>query len=222
MSRFWAIVRKDLLIERRSKATFNAMAFFGALVLFLFSFAVGADRELLERAAPGLLWVAIFFTGILALERAFQLEDESGGLEALRLYPADRRAIYLGKMVAILLLVLAMEAVLIPMAAILYNLDLWPRLPGLLGVIMLGTIGFVTVGTFYAGLTVHVRAREVMLPLLLLPILVPVVLGAVKAMAAILEGDPLGELRTWVSLLAGFDVVYLIVCTLGFEYVMEE
>lgn len=222
MSRFWAILRKDLLIERRSKASFNAMAFFGALVLFIFSFAVGADRDLLTRAAPGLLWVAVFFTGLLALGRAFELERESGGLEALRLYPGDRRAVYWGKMAGSLALVLAMEAVLIPMAGILYSLDLWPRLPGLLGVAILGTVGFVTVGTFYAALTVNLRAREVMLPLLVLPTLVPVVLGSVKATGAILSGDPFGESGTWLGLLAGFDVVYLIVCTLSFEYVLEE
>jgi heme exporter protein B len=219
---FWAVLRKDLQIERRSKAAFNAMAFFGALVLFLFSFAVGADRELLERAAPGLLWVAIFFAGMLALGRAFDLERESGGLEAMRLYPADRRALYLGKMAGALVLVFAMEAVLFPLAGILYSLDLWPRLPGLVGVTILGTVGFVTIGTFYAALTVNLRAREVMLPLLVLPTMVPVVLGSVKATAAILAGDPFQELRTWVGLLAGFDLVYLIVCTLGFEFVLEE
>lgn len=222
MSRFWALFRKDLLIERRSKASFNAMAFFGALILFIFSFAVGADRDLLTRAAPGLLWVAIFFTGLLGLGRAFELERESGGLEALRLYPVDRRAVFLGKMAGALVLVLAMEAVLVPMAAILYSLDLWTRLPALVGVALLGTVGFVTLGTFYAGLTVNLRAREVMLPLLVLPTLVPAVLGSVKATGLILLGDPFGELRTWIGLLVGFDIVYLIVCTLAFEFVLEE
>lgn len=222
MRRLWAVFRKDLLIERRSKASFNAMAFFGALILFIFSFAVGADRDLLERAAPGLLWVAIFFTGLLGLGRAFDVERESGGLEALRLYPVDRRAVFLGKGAGALALVLAMEAVLLPVGGILYSLDLWTRLPALVGVAILGTVGFVTLGTFYAGLTVNLRAREVMLPLLVLPTLVPVVLGSVKATSVILLGDPFEELGTWLGLLAGFDVVYLVVCTLGFEFVMEE
>jgi heme exporter protein B len=222
VGRFWAVFRKDLLIERRSKASFNAMAFFGALILFIFSFAVGADRDLLLRAAPGLLWVAIFFTGLLGLGRAFDIERESGGLEALRLYPVDRRAVFLGKWAGALALVLAMEAVLLPVGGVLYSLDLWGRLPQLLGVALLGTIGFVTLGTFYAALTVNLRAREVMLPLLVLPTLVPVVLGSVKATSVILLGDPFDELSTWVGLLAGFDVVYLIVCTLAFEFVLEE
>ena len=230
VQRALALVKKDLLTERRSKAAFNAMAFFAALVLFIFSFALGPDspgmtgagQTLLQYLWPGLLWVAIFFTGILALGRSFQVEMESGGMEALRLYPGDKKAIYAGKLVSNLILLAAMELVLIPLSAVLYNIDLWTKLPALIGVTLLGSVGFVAVGTFYAALTANLRAREVMLPLLLFPVQVPVVVAAVKATALIVRGDAMGELSSWLYILVLIDVVLLTVCTLTFEFVLED
>ncbi len=225
-----AMVRKDLLTERRSKASFNAMAFFAAMVLFIFSFALGPDAPgigetgltLLGYLWPGLLWVAVVFTGILALGRSFQVEMESGGMDALRLYPGDKRAIYAGKLIANLLVLAAMELLLIPVSAILYNIDLWPKIPAIMGVVALGSLGFAAVGTFYAALTANLRARDVMLPVLLFPILVPVVVAAVKATTLIVRGDPMGELWTWIRILALIDVLLLIVCTLTFEFAIED
>lgn len=226
-----ALVWKDLLTERRSKAAFNAMAFFAALLLFIFSFALGPDAPpgmaatggtMLQFLWPGLLWVAIFFTGILALGRSFQIELESGGLEALRLYPGDKKAIYLGKLTANLLVLAAMELILVPLSAVLYNIDLWTKLPALFGVTLLGSVGFAAVGTFYAALTANLRAREVLLPLLLFPVQVPVIVAAVRATALVVRGDPMGELTTWLTILALTDVVLLTVCTLTFEYAIED
>lgn len=228
-SRALALVRKDLLTERRSKAAFNAMAFFAAMVLFIFSFAIGPEapgvtggETLLQFLWPGLLWVAIFFTGMLALGRSFQVEMESGGMEALRLYPGDKKAVYAGKFISNLLVLVAMELMLIPVSAVLYNIDLWSRLPALFGVALLGSIGFAAVGTFYAALTANLRAREVMLPVLLFPVLVPVVVAAVKATALVLRGDPMGDLETWLRMLVLVDVVLLTVCTLTFEFAIED
>ena len=226
-----ALVKKDLLTERRSKSAFNAMAFFAAMVLFIFSFALGPDvpglvaepgETLLQYLWPGLLWVAIFFTGVLALSRSFQVEVESGGMEALRLYPGDKKAIFAGKLVANLIVLGAMELILIPVSAVLYNIDLWTKLPALLGVTLLGTLGFAAVGTFYAALTANLRARDVMLPVLLFPILVPVVVAAVKATTLVVRGDPMGELWTWLRILGLIDLVLLTVCTLTFEFAIEE
>jgi heme exporter protein B len=225
-----ALVRKDLLTERRSKAAFNAMAFFAAMVLFIFSFALGPEapgmtavgETLLQYLWPGLLWVAIFFTGILALGRSFQVEMESGGMEALRLYPGDKKAIFAGKLIANLIVLGAMELILIPVSAVLYNIDLWTKLPALLGVTLLGTLGFAAVGTFYAALTANLRARDVMLPVLLFPILVPVVVAAVKATTLVVRGDPMGEMWTWLRILGLIDLVLLTVCTLTFEFAIEE
>ena len=160
--------------------------------------------------------------GILALGRSFQVEMESGGLEALRLYPGSLKSVYVGKLIANLAVLLAMELLLIPLSAVLFNVDLWSRIPALLGVAALGSLGFTAVGTFYAALTANLRARDVMLPLLLFPIQVPVVVAAVRATALVVRGDPMGELLVWVRILALVDLVLLTVCLLTFEYALEE
>jgi len=229
--RAMALIRKDMITERRSKAAFNAMAFFAAMVLFIFSFALGPDapsmsagagQTLLQYLWPGLLWVAIFFTGMLALGRSFQIEMESGGMEALRLYPGDKKAVYAGKLVANLIVLAAMETILIPVSAILYNIDLWTKLPALLGVTLMGSLGFAAVGTFYAALTANLRARDVMLPVLVFPILVPIVVAAVKATTLVIRGDPMGEMWTWLRIMGLIDIVLLTVCTLTFEFALED
>ncbi|MBI4502359.1 MAG: heme exporter protein CcmB [Gemmatimonadetes bacterium] len=229
--RVWTVVWKDTLTERRTKAAFNAMAFFAGMVLLIFAFALGPDtpgigpmgQTLLQYVSPGLLWVAIMLTAVLALGRSFQIELENGALEGLRLYPGERRSIGIGKILSNVLTLAAMELLVVPIGAVLYNLDLWSKLPALAGVLFLATIGLAAVGTFYAALTVNLRAREVMLPLLLFPVMVPVILGAVKATNLILNGSLMqDELGTWVRLLIVFDVVFVTVCTLTFEYVLEE
>ncbi|MFQ5678114.1 MAG: heme exporter protein CcmB [Gemmatimonadota bacterium] len=220
--RTWGILWKDLLTEARTKQGINAMAFFAALLLIIFSFAIGPDPELLRRLAGGLLWVGIVFTGTLSLGRTFQAEELSGGLRNLRLYPGDLRAIYVGKLLGNLTILLVVEAILFPAAAILFQMELWPHAGPLILIALLGTLGFSIVGTFYAGLTVHLRAREVMLPLLLFPLLVPALLGAVNATALVLGGDPLGRLGGWLRLLVAFDIIFFVVCTWVFPLVLEE
>jgi heme exporter protein B len=222
LRRAWAIVWKDLLIEARTKQSFNAMVFFAALVLFIFSFALGPDTELLRRVAGGLLWVGITFTGVLSLSRTYQSEETSGGLEGLRLYPGDVRSIYLGKLFGNVILLLLVEAVLFPAAGILFQLELWPHAVPLTAIALLGTIGFSIIGTFYAALTVNLRAREVMLPLLLFPALVPVLLGAVNATMLVTTGDAMGEIDPWIRLLVAFDVIFFVICTWIFPIALEE
>jgi heme exporter protein B len=228
LRRAWAVAWKDLLTERRAKAAFNAMTFFAGLTLFTFGFAIGPDSpgggegRLLEQLAPGLLWIAILFAGVLAVDRSFQLEAERGGLEALRLYPGDRKAIYFGKLLANLVVMVALEVVLLPIAAVLYSLDLWPGLPALAAVVGLATLGFAAMGTFYAALTVHLRARQVLLPLLLFPMLIPVVIAAVKASTLALHGDPMHEFGSWMRLLGAADLLFLTVCARAFEFVLED
>ena len=230
--RVWAVAWKDLIIERRAKAAFNAMAFFAGLVLLTFGFAFGPDAPagdagqgtLLHQLAPGLIWVTVLFAGVLAVDRSFQVELERGGgpLSALRLYPGDRKAIYIGKLIANITIMFVMEMLICPVAGILYSLDLWPRLPGLAGVAILATTGFAAMGTFYAALTANLRARQVLLPLLMFPVLVPVILGAVKATDLVLHGDAMGELGSWLKLLGAVDVLFLTTCLLVFEFVLEE
>jgi heme exporter protein B len=222
LRRTWAMTRKDVTVELRARERVNAMLFFAALVLFIFNFALGPDREKLREVAPGLLWLAFLFTGMLGLARSFQAERENDCFEELLLTPGDRESIYCGKLAGNVLFMLMAEALILPLFGILYNLDVWGALPALALVAVLGTVGFSTLGTLLAAMTAHLRAREVMLPLLLFPLTVPVILGSVRATEAILSGGGLGEVGHWLKLLAGFDVIFLVACPLAFEFVLEE
>lgn len=218
----WAIARKDLLAEIRGKHAAVSTLTFAAIVLFLFGFALGPDSRRLTDAAPGLLWLGLVFAGMLAVGRLHEIETEDGALEQLALYPIDRRAIYAGKALAGGIAVLVLGAILVPLVAILYAVDVIPALPVLSLTVVLGAIGFAAVTTFYAGVTVRMRAREVMLPLLVLPIVAPLLLAAVKATTAALTGDPLGELPAWLQLLAAFDVVMAVAGAGTYGFLLEE
>lgn len=220
--RTWAMTWKDVRVELRARERMNAMLFFAALVLFIFNFALGPDRERLREVAPGLLWLAFLFTGMLGLGRSFQAERENECFEELLLTPGDRESLYCGKLAGNILFMVMAEVLILPLFAILYNLDIWRWLPGLLLVAVLGTVGFSAIGTLLAAMTAHLRAREVMLPLLLFPLTVPVILGAVHATDALLAGRGLSDASHWIKLLVGFDVVFLVVCPLLFEFVLEE
>jgi heme exporter protein B len=216
------MTRKDVTVELRARERVNAMLFFAALVLFIFNFALGPDREKLQEVAPGLLWLAFLFTGMLGLARSFQAERENECFEELLLTPGDRESIYYGKLAGNVLFMLMAEALILPLFGVLYNLDIWEHLPSLALVALLGTLGFSTLGTLLAAMTAHLRAREVMLPLLLFPLTVPVILGSVRATQAILAGEGLAGVSHWLKLLAGFDVIFLVVSPLVFEFVLEE
>ena len=220
--RTWAILWKDLLIEVRTKASFHSMLFFAALVLFVFSFAIGPDVPLLKRIAAGLLWIAIIFTGILSLSRTYQAEEAGGGLEGLRMAPGDPRSIYLGKLASNIIMLLAMEMILFPASAVLFQLEIARHALPLAGIALLGTLGFSIVGTFYAALTLNLRAREILLPLLLIPALVPPLLGAVNSTQLVLDGNPFGEAAVWVRLMVAYDITFFVVCTWIFPIAVEE
>jgi heme exporter protein B len=217
-----AIARKDALAELRGRQAVGSTVFFAALVLLLFGFALGPDSRRLAEAAPGLLWLAIVFGGLLTVSRLHQLEAEDGALEELARYPVERRAIYLGKALAGLGAMLVLGGLLLPVVAILYGIDLAAAWPALIATLLLGAVGLAAVGTFYAGVTVRMRAREVMLPLLMLPVIAPLLLAAVKATTAALGGDPFGELGSWLQLLAGFDVVMLVAGAATYGYLLED
>ena len=222
LSRIGAIVWKDLTAERRTKANFNAVVFLAGLILLLFGFAIGPDGQTMANIAGGVLWLTVLFSGVLSFNRSYEQELENGALEMLLLYPGDRRAIFVGKLLANLLFVLLVEVVMVPLAALLYNLPLWNVIAPLSLVLALGTIGFVTLGTFYAAMASRLRAREVMLPLLLFPILVPLLVGAVQATGGILNGDLLGSTASWLKLLVVFDVIFFVAALFAFEHVIED
>jgi heme exporter protein B len=217
-----AIARKDAMSELRGRHAAGSTLFFAALVLLLFGFALGPDSRRLAEAAPGLLWLAIVFGGLLTVARLHQLEADDGALEQLARYPVDRRAIFGGKVLAAVGAMIVLGGLLLPLVAILYGLDLAAGWPALTATLLLGAVGFGAVGTFYAGVTVRMRAREVMLPLLMLPVIAPLLLAAVKATTAALGGDPFGELPAWLQLLAGFDVVMLVAGAATYGQLLEE
>jgi heme exporter protein B len=221
-SRVRAIVWKDLTAERRSKANFNAVVFFAALTLILFAFAFGPDSAGLQSAAGGIIWLTILFSGVLSFNRSYEQELEGGALDALLLYPGERRSIFVGKFLANLGFVILVEAILVPIAGLMYQLPLTRAPLQLVAVLLLGTLGFVALGTFYAAMASRVRAREVLLPLLLFPMLIPLLVGAVEATSATLTGDIMDNAANWIRLLAVFDLIFIAACVMAFDYVIEE
>jgi heme exporter protein B len=223
-SRVRAMVWKDLTAERRSKANFNAVVFFAALTLLLFGFATGPDPERQREIAGGILWLTILFSGVLAFNRSYEQEIDGGSLDVLLLYPGERRSIFLGKLIANLGFVALFELILVPVAALLYQLPFSNAPFRLIAILALGTFGFVTLGTFYAAIASRVRAREVLLPLLLFPILVPLLVAAVEATSALLgpAGDVMGNSGSWIRLLIVFDLIFLVATLLVFDYVIED
>ena len=217
-----AVAWKDLTTERRSKANFNAVLFLAALMLLMFGFALGPDTATLRTAAAGIVWLTVLFSGTLAFHRSYQVELEGGALEMLLLYPGGRSSIFLGKLLANLAFVLLVEVVLIPLATVLYDVPVGRATWMLAVVVFLGTFGFVTLGTFYASMASRSRAREVLLPLLLFPMLVPVLVAAVEATAALLGGDLMAESGRWIRLLVAFDLIFLGATIAAFGAVIEE
>jgi len=219
--RAWIVLWKDLLTERRSKEALNAVFFFALLLLFIFQFALGPDRERLQASLPGLLWLGFILAGLLGLGRTFLAERENDCWEGVILTPGDKSAIYLGKLAGNFLLMAVVEAFFLTLFGIFYNVDLWGVFFPLAAVILLGTVGFAAVGTLFAAMTAQVRARELLFPLLLLPVQVPLLLGSVKATEAVFEEAALAGVSHWLTLLAGADLIFIVVGLLTFEFILE-
>ena len=218
----FAILAKDVLIELRTKETLAALLTLGVLTLLVLSFAFDPTSELRSLAAPGTLWTAVVFAGVLAVNRSFLAERDNACLQGLLLCPIDRGAIFLAKAAANFLFMLASQAVLLPVFVVFFDLAPSVALLRLLPILLLGILGFAAVGTLFAAISVRTRSREVMLPLLLLPIAVPVLIAGVVASARIFEGKTLGEVQQWIQLLVGYDAAALVVGWLVFEYAVEE
>jgi heme exporter protein B len=217
-----AIAWKDLTTERRSKAGFNGMVALGVTILVLLGFALGPDSAALRQAAAGALWLAVLFAGVLAFNRSYQVELESGALEPLLLYPGPRWTLFTGKLLANFVFVGLLLVIVIVVGLVLFQVSVPSRWPSLLGVLLLGTIGLVSLGTFYGAIASRSRAREVLLPLLLFPMLVPVLLAAMQASRALLDGDVMQEAGAWVRLLIAFDAIFLAATHLVFGFLFED
>jgi heme exporter protein B len=215
------VVWKDVLTERRSKESLNALVFFSLLLLFVFQFALGPERARVEAALPGLLWLGFILSGLLAFGRTFLIERENDCWEGLVLAPGDKSAIYLGKLAGNVLVMIVVEVVLLALFAVFFAIEFTPFLLGLAAVLALGTLGLASVGTLFGAVTAQMRSRELLFPVLLLPAVVPVLLASVSATKTVLAGEPLAEAAAWLKLLAAADLVYLVVGVLTFEFVLE-
>ena len=215
-----AIVWKDLTAERRSRELLSAMLVFALLVILAFNFALDLDPKTRGSVASGVLWVTFIFAGTLGLNRSMATEKDRGCLDGLLLAPIDRSAIYFGKAIANLAFMLIVEAIVFPLYSVLYNVNLF--LPGLLLTVFLGSVGYVAVGTLLSSMAVQARTRDMLLPILLFPVALPVLIAAVKASAGYLGGLPLEEITPWLNLLVVYDVVFIAVAFMVFDFIVEE
>jgi heme exporter protein B len=215
-----AIVRKDLAAEIRSRELLSAMLVFSLLVVLIFNFALDLDRQARESVASGVLWVTFTFAGTLGLNRSFAAEKDRGSFDGLLLAPVDRSVIYFGKLIGTLLFMLMVEAIIIPVFTVLYGISLFH--PLLFGVVLLGTLGYAAVGTLLACMAAHTRTRDLLLPVLLFPVTLPVVIAAVRATSAVLLELEWSEISVWVNLLIVYDVIFIAVAFMVFDYLLEE
>ncbi|MCB9727462.1 MAG: heme exporter protein CcmB [Deltaproteobacteria bacterium] len=222
LSQTAGVLRKDLLLDWRSRGRALSVFAFAVTTLLLFSFASGADVADPGPMVGAWLWLALLFASVLALAESFRVETEDGGLEQLRLLPVDPRALFFGKAIANALLLLALGLLIFPLCLGLFRAHVEGSWPALVGTVALGAAGLAGPGTVYAAMTAQARGKDVMLPLLLFPLVVPVLVAAVKATTLCLGRDAMNQLPSWLGLLAIFDVVYWSLCPVLFGRVLEE
>lgn len=216
-----AALRKELLLQWRTRSQMMAVFVFGATALLLFSFAIGPDASALRTFSAGFLWLGLLLSSTLTLAESFHSEMENRALEGLLLLPSDPRALYYGKAIANWLQLTLLGIALVPVMVVLYDAGT-TQLLKLLGIIILGAAGLSAPGTLYAGMTAQVKAKQMLLPLLLFPLIVPALLASVKATSLVILKDPMGQLNSWIALLAAFDLIYWSLCGLLYGRVIEE
>ena len=216
----WAIGRKDLLLETRNKDIIVAVSAFALLVLMVFTFAIDINQVNAKLTGPGILWASIAFAGVTGLNRAFALELEGNTLEALMLAPISRDLIYVGKMFGNFLFLTASQIIVIPIFAVLFNLAVlrWEMLV----VSLLTTIGFSAIGTLFAAMSMRVRAREVMLPLLFLPVVTPLIMAAVESTSHVVNDGSWPEIAQWIQLALAFDIAFIVISAFIFQQILED
>lgn len=217
-----AVLWKDLSAELRSRELLTSMLVFSLLVILIFNFALDLDPRTRAQSSvtSGVLWVIFTFAGTLGLNRSMAVEKDRGCMDGLLLAPVDRSAIYFGKAAGNLVFMLLVEIIILPIYSLLYNVNLFQ--PGLLLATLLGSIGYVAVGTLLAAMAVQARTRDILLPILLFPVVLPLIMGAVKASTGFLEGVELAEILPWLNLLIAYDIIFIAVAFMVFDYVVEE
>jgi len=216
------MVGKELRTEWRTHELVTAMGVLGVLVLIVFAFSFPPGTVSFQRLAPGILWVAFVFAGILGMNRAMAQEREEGCLQGLLLTPVDRGAVYLGKMITNLLFLLAIEALIVALCILFFNVSFAQGLGLFILVTFLGSVGYVAVGTLFSAIAAQTRFQEVLLPVLLIPLAAPILVAVVKCTGAVLEGGGFSAIAFWVKFLIAFDAVFIIGSFLVFEYVVQE
>jgi heme exporter protein B len=215
-----AVVWKDLQAEFRSRELFSAMLVFSLLIILIFNFALELDIKTRQSVTAGVLWATFAFAGTLGLNRSMAIEKDRGCMDGLLLAPVDRSAIYFGKVLSNLAFMLIVEVIVLPVYSVLYNINLFQ--PGLLVVILLGSIGYVSVGTLLSTMSVQTRTRDILLPILLFPVVIPVLLAAVKASSGFLTGSDLSDVMLPINLLVAYDIIFIAVAFMVFDSVVEE
>lgn len=215
-----AVAWKDLRAELRSKETVSAMFVFARLAIMIFSFALEFDRTGRQASAAGVLWVTLIFAGTLGLGRSLNREKDQGCLDGLLLAPVDRSALYFGKLAGNFIFMMVVAIVLLPLITVLFDVSMFKPLVGV--VLLMGILGYAGVGTLISSMSVYARGREVLLPILLLPIALSILIPAVRATRGLLEGVTFDELRVWFNLLAGTNVIYIALAYMLFDFVVEE
>lgn len=216
-----AALRKELLLQWRTRGQLMAVFVFGATALLLFSFAIGPNAEMLRTFSSGFLWLGLLLSSTLTLAESFQSEMENRAMEGLLLLPSDPRALYYGKAIANWIQLTLLGIALVPVMVILYDAGT-VQLLKLLVIIVLGAAGLSAPGTLYAAMTSQVKAKQMLLPLLLFPLIVPALLASVKATSLVILGDPMDQSNAWLTLLGAFDLIYWSLCGLLFGRVVEE
>ena len=217
-----AIVWKDFVTELKTRELLSAMFIFALLVILIFIFSINLSIVKASEVGPGILWVAFLFAGTIGLNRSFMLEKENGCLMGLMLVPADRTTIYFGKLISNLIFLSIMELFILPLFMIFFNIDLLSHLGPLLVVVFLGTLGFCALGTLLSSLSANLKTREIMLPILLYPLLIPIIMGAVRMTAQVLDGTELADMMKWIGLTASFDIIYIGVSIMTIDHILEE
>jgi heme exporter protein B len=217
-----ALLAKDLKAEWRTREIFTSMFVFAVLVVVVFNFAIGANPELIHQVAPGVLWVALLFATVLGLQRAVHLEGEEDCLQGVLLALGDRSALFVAKTMANMLYLLIVAVCTLPLFSIWFRIDLTACFAPLCLILLLGMLGFSTIGTLFSILTLNMRTREVMLPLLFYPVSVPLMIGSVYATASLIDGKSLAEITDYLTLIVVFDVVFVVLALLLFDYIVEE
>ena len=216
----WAIYAKDMRLEMRTKETVTGALTFAVIVAFIFGFAFDPSPRIIAVVGPGIVWVAFVFTGVLSMNRAFAGERDRGTLEGLLLTPFPRVVLYVGKLATTTTIMLAVELVMLPLFLVLFDISLFNVWFGLTA--FAATVGFAAAGTLFAAMAAHTKAREVLLPLLFLPISLPIIIAAVSSTGASLNGEGWDGVGRWLQFMIAFDVVFLVLSSWAFEFVLEE